>query len=346
MTRKQVVLTWLALIGLAILLFFPKQNEDHAQPVLLQGKTMGTTFNIKLYPTQEQLASNNLFELVNGELENVNSLMSTYKPDSELSLLNKAKAGESQLLSGDTIAVLNESMRLYNESNGAFDPTVGPMVNLWGFGPDGRVVQQPEQELIDQTRNWVGMDLLTIAGNSVTKAHDDLYVDFSSIAKGYGVDQVANALEKLGIFDYLVEVGGEMRLSGSKPNGEKWAVAIEKPVSDRREVQLIVRPVNLAMATSGDYRNYFEENGVRYSHTIDPTTGKPITHKLVSVTVMHPSAMTADAAATMLNVMGPEKAMEYAERTQLPVYLIVKSDQGFTGMMSSEFKKLFPEEKG
>lgn len=346
MTRKQVVLTWLALIGLAILLFFPKQNSDQAQPVLLQGKTMGTTFNIKLYPSAEQLSQYNLYELVSAELEQVNTLMSTYISDSELSLFNQAKAGETRILSPETITVLNESKRLFNDSDGAFDPTVGPLVNLWGFGPDGRVLKRPSDAEIANVRDWVGMDLIEVSGNAVTKKHDNLYIDFSSIAKGFGVDQVANALESIGIFNYLVEVGGEMRISGAKPNGDKWAVAIEKPVSDSRQVQLIIRPENLAMATSGDYRNYFEQDGIRYSHTIDPTSGKPITHKLVSVTVLHKSAMTADAAATMLNVMGPVKAMEYAEANNLAVYLIVKTDDDFNGIMSSKFETLFPQKKG
>ncbi len=343
MTRKQVVLTWLALFGLAFLLFFPKQNLDEPQPVLLQGKTMGTTFNVKFFPTQELLASHNLYEMVNDELIRVNSLMSTYIENSELSQLNKAPANQPMVLSADNLFVLSESKRLFENSNGAFDVTVGPLVNLWGFGPDGKVVKQPTSEAIQEVRQWVGMDLLTIEGNRVTKQHGNLYTDFSSIAKGYGVDQIANLLEGLGITDYLVEIGGEMRLAGQKPNGKKWAVAIEKPIVDRREVQLLIEPVNLALATSGDYRNYFEEDGIRYSHTIDPKTGSPISHKLVSVTVLHKSAMTADALATMLNVMGPTSAMEYSEKNNLAAYLIIKTDQGFKAIKSTKFESLFPE---
>lgn len=346
MTRNKVLLAWLALIGLAILLFLPRENSDQVQPVLLQGKTMGTTFNVKLFPTPEQLKNNNLYELVNDELIRVNNLMSTYIEDSELSRLNQAKAGETLIMSADNITVLKESKRLYQESNGAFDVTVGPLVNLWGFGPDGKVLKQPADEQITSVLDRIGMDLLTLEGNAVTKQHDDLYVDFSSIAKGYGVDQVANLLEGLGITNYLVEVGGEMRLSGGKPDGSKWVVAIEKPLAGRREAQLAIEPINLAMATSGDYRNYFEVDGVRYSHTIDPITGKPITHKLVSVTVLHKSAMTADALATMLNVMGPVESMKYAEEKNLAVYLIVKTDEGYRGIMSSKFEALFPLDKG
>lgn len=346
MTRNKVLLAWLALIGLAILLFLPRENSDEVQPVLLQGKTMGTTFNVKLFPTPEQLQKNNLFELVNDELIRVNNLMSTYIEDSELSRLNQAQANETMMLSPDNITVLNEAKRLFEASNGAFDVTVGPLVNLWGFGPEGRVTKQPSDEQIEAIKSQIGMNLLTIEGNAVTKQHSDLYIDFSAIAKGYGVDQVANLLEGLGITNYLVEIGGEMRLSGGKPDGSKWKVAIEKPLTGSREVQLVIEPVNLAMATSGDYRNYFEVDGVRYSHTIDPTTGKPITHKLVSVTVLHKSAMSADALATMLNVMGPVESMKYAEENNLAVYMIVKTDKGYRGIMSTKFEALFPLDKG
>lgn len=346
MTRNKVLLAWLALIGLAILLFLPRENSNEVQPVLLQGKTMGTTFNVKLYPKPEQLQNNNLFELVNDELIRINSLMSTYIEDSELSRLNQTKAGEPMLLSADNMIVLNESQRLFEASGGAFDVTVGPLVNLWGFGPDGRVTTQPSEQALMAIRDRVGMDLLTIEGNSVTKQHDNLYVDFSSIAKGYGVDQVANLLEGLGITDYLVEIGGEIRVSGQKPDGSAWRIAIERPIAEAREVQMVIEPKNLALATSGDYRNYFEVDGVRYSHTIDPTTGKPITHNLVSVSVLHPSSMTADALATMLTVLGPVAAIEYAEQENLPVYLIVKTEKGFKGIMSSRFEALFPENKG
>ncbi len=342
MSRRQLTLTWLALIGLAILVFFPREYSSEPQPVELKGSTMGTTYSVKLYPSQEQLQQNNLFELVDNELERINQLMSTYQPDSELSLLNQLEANTPLTFSSDSIAVLHESKRLYEASGGAFDVTVGPLVNLWGFGPDGKVESKPSDDALSHAKEFVGMDLIDIRGNSVMKLDERVYLDFSSIAKGYGVDRVANLLEGLGIHNYLVEVGGELRFSGNKPNGSPWTVAIEKPVTDRREVQVIIKPKNLAMATSGDYRNYFEEDGVRYSHTIDPRTGYPINHKLASVTVLHQSAMSADGLATMLTVLGPVAAMEYAEANQLAVYLIVKTDSGFQGLMSSQFEALFP----
>ncbi|MCH1414662.1 MAG: FAD:protein FMN transferase [Glaciecola sp.] len=342
MTRNKVLLAWLALIGLAILLFLPRESSDEVQPVLLQGKTMGTTFNVKFYPTSEQLQTNNMYELVNDELIRVNQLMSTYIEDSELSVLNKTPMNKPMVVSADNVVVLNEAQRLYKASDGAFDVTVGPLVNLWGFGPDGRVVKQPPADTIEDMLTRIGTDLLDIQGNTVTKKHDNVYIDFSALAKGYGVDRVAHVLEQLGITNYLVEIGGEMRLSGAKPDGTKWRVAIEKPIAGSREVQLILEPQNLAIATSGDYRNYFEVDGKRYSHTIDPRTGYPITHKLVSVTVLHKSSMTADALATMLTVLGPVEAAKYAEENQLPVYLIVKTDSGFQGIMSSQFEALFP----
>ena len=345
MTRKMVTQIWLALFGLAFLVSCTQQKGDETQPVLLQGKTMGTTFSVKLFPTRDELTQLSLFEMVNDELIRINQLMSTYIPDSELSRLNQAKAGQAFTLSPDNVEVLTEAMRLNEISAGAFDVTVGPLVNLWGFGPQGRVTKQPEASLIEESRAWVGADKIQLQGSVAVKSHDKTYIDFSSIAKGYAVDRVAELLEQQGITSYLVEVGGEMRLKGLKPDGKAWTVAVEKPVSNRREVQLIFSPGDMGMATSGDYRNYFEENGIRYSHSIDPVTAKPITHKLASVTILHKSAATADALATAINVMGPVKGIEFAEKHQIAAYMIVKTDDGFAEVLSSQFEELIDKEK-
>jgi len=344
MTRKMVTQIWLALLGLAFLVSCTQQNSDETQPVLLQGKTMGTTYSVKVFPTRAELTQLSLFEMVNDELIRINQLMSTYIPDSELSRLNQAKAGEAFTLSADNIAVLTESMRLNEISDGAFDVTVGPLVNLWGFGPQGRITKRPDDVAIEQSRAWTGGDKIQLNGNIAVKSHDNTYIDFSSIAKGYAVDRIADLLEKEGITSYLIEVGGEMRLKGVKPDGKAWTVAVEKPVINRREVQLIFSPGDMGMATSGDYRNYFEEDGVRYSHSIDPVTAKPITHKLASVTILHKSAASADALATAINVMGPIKGIEFAEKHQIAAYMIVKTDNGFAEVLSSQFKELIDKE--
>lgn len=344
MSAKMLRTIWLALFGLAFLVSCTQKNSEQDQGVLLQGKTMGTTYHIKLYSNQSTLNQQNLYEMVESELARINQLMSTYIPDSELSLLNKAPADKPFALSPDNVEVLEESLRINQISNGAFDVTVGPLVNLWGFGPTGRITKQPSSEEISQVFQWVGSDKVSLNGNLITKSHSKTYIDFSAIAKGYAVDKVAELLTAQGVNSYLVEIGGEMRLKGVKPNGEMWRVAVEKPVVNRREAQLVFSLGDMGMATSGDYRNYFEEDGVRFSHTIDPTTAKPITHKLASVTIVHPSAASADAIATAVNVMGPVKGIEFAEQHNIAAYLLIKTDDGFAEVLSSQFKQLIDKE--
>lgn len=327
---------WLALMGLAFLVSCSQENP--ATPIALHGKTMGTTFNIKYYPAQHTPNQQQVLAAVNRRLVEVNQLMSTYIPDSELSLLNKAKAGEAFSLSPENVYLINEALRVNELSQGYYDITVGPLVNLWGFGPNGRVTKQPEADVLEQSRQWVGAEKLTLSNNQLVKPHDKTYIDLSSLAKGYGVDEVAKVLELFSVENYLVEIGGELRVKGVKYDGAKWKVAIEKPVTDQREVQLIVAPGDMAIATSGDYRIYFEENGVRFSHLIDPLTGKPIQHNLASVTVFHPLSAVADALSTAINVMGPEKGLAIAEKHNIAIYMLVKSDDGFEEVVSSKFK--------
>jgi len=335
MSIKIIRTIWLALFGLAFLVSCTQQTAP--QPILLQGKTMGTTFNIKYFPAAEPIDSDVLLEKVNQELIQINQLMSTYIPDSELSLLNKSKANVEYVLSTDNQILLNESLRISQISDGAFDVTVGPLVNLWGFGPEYRPEKVPSESVVSETRARVGLDKLSLNGNELVKGVPDLYIDLSTIAKGYGVDKVAELVEQNGFQNYLVEIGGEMRLKGFKHTGELWHIAVEKPVSNERSVHQFVVPKDNAVATSGNYRNYFEADGVRYSHIIDPDTAKPINHRLVSVTVIHPSSMTADGLSTAMMVMGEEKAIEFAEKHDIAAYIIFKSEKGFVEQSTKSF---------
>jgi thiamine biosynthesis lipoprotein len=215
-------------------------------------------------------------------------------------------------------------------TGGAFDVTIGPVVNLWGFGPQARPEQVPSEESLAMALAATGYEKLELrADPPAVRATPPQYVDLSAIAKGYGVDAVARFLENEGIEAYLVEIGGEVRVNGRKPDGSTWRLAIEQPVSEGREVNRVVALESRAMATSGDYRNYYESEGRRYSHTIDPETGKPIAHRLASVTVIADDCMTADALATGFNVMGYEQANELAVRENIPAYFIVRTEEGF-----------------
>jgi thiamine biosynthesis lipoprotein len=312
----------------------PKNQETH-----ITGPTMGTTYNVKFVPVVG-VDKETLKQQIEQSLIDINLLMSTYIENSELSRFNQWSSVEPFPMSARTLQVLNEAKRLGNMSDGLLDVTVGPLVNLWGFGPQSRPVKMPSDELIKMTRQQVGLNKLTLGPSWASKTEPTLYVDLSTIAKGFAVDQLAELLGTHEITNYLVEIGGEMRLSGLKASGTPWKIAIEKPETDQRSVQKIISIGTNAVATSGDYRNYYETDGVRYSHLINPNTGYPISHNLVSVTVIHPSSMTADGLATALNVMGKEKALELAETFNIAVLLITKEKDGFNEYTSVKFEQL------
>jgi thiamine biosynthesis lipoprotein len=231
--------------------------------------------------------------------------------------------------------VLDVSKLIWEQSAGAFDPTVGPLVDLWGFGPVPTDDLVPSDEQIAQALATVGYQHLSIDMQIISKAAP-IRLDLSAVAKGYAVDQVADLLEMLALPDYLVEIGGEMRLGGSNPKGQPWRIAVEMPAVIP-QVQRVIAAHDVAIATSGDYRNYFEQDGVRYSHTIDPRTGKPIGHSLASVTVVAETCAEADAWATALMVLGEEQGMVLAEELGLAIYMLVKDGEGFKALSSEAF---------
>ena len=324
---------------LFILLSGCGQAPEQREYVHISGRTMGTTYNIK-FSAQGAPDPQVLQSEVDIRLVEINKLMSTYDPESELSRFNQHTGSEPFPFSQENILVLREAKRLAEISNGYLDVTVGPLVNLWGFGPTKRPEKIPEQSVIDDTKAKIGLDKVILSDNSAIKTSEELYVDLSTIAKGYGVDQLALIMDKHGVTDYLVEIGGEMRVSGVNASGKPWRIAVEKPLSKERAMQRLITIGNNAIATSGDYRNYFEENGVRYSHLIDPTTGYPIQHNVVAVSVIHESSMTADGLSTALNVMGKEAALAIAEKNNLAVLLITRENGEFKEYTSAQFAKV------
>jgi len=328
---------WLV-ISTVVLVLTACGNEK--LPVVhLHGDTMGTTYNVKYVVKEKQQAVEGLQSKIDTRLQRINALMSTYDPESELSRFNQNRFTKPFAVSAETRKVVTEALRLSQLSEGALDITVGPLVNLWGFGPNKRPEKVPSDEQIAQVSEYVGAQKLRVTEQGLQKAHPQVYVDLSTIAKGYGVDEIAAILEKHDIHDYLVEIGGEMRVKGQRGDGSGWLIAIEKPVSSERAVQKILSVGTNAIATSGDYRNYYEQDGVRYSHLIDPRTGKPITHNLVAVTVVDPSSMTADGLATALNVMGWDAAKALAEEQDLAVLLIRHHDGEFEEYLSAAFEE-------
>lgn len=335
--KKQHVI-WLALIGLAIF-YYLSQQETLSKQLHLQGSTMGTTYSIKATLKPEQQVDEKAIKMaVDRRLAQVNHTMSTYDPTSELSQFNQSTSNEPLPVSTELAYVIDEAIRLAEISDGALDVTVGPLVNLWGFGPEGRPNKVPDDATVARIREKVGIEHLILSGKGLKKTRPDLYVDLSTIAKGYGVDVIADYLIAEGFADFMVEIGGELRVKGVNAQGQPWRIAIEKPVVGERALQRIITPKENGVATSGDYRNYFEKEGMRYSHIIDPDTARPINHKLVSVTVLHPSSMTADGLSTMLMVLGPERGLALAESLKLPVLMIVKTESGFDEIVTEPMR--------
>lgn len=338
---------WLALIGLAFFISSCSEPAPASKLVMVQGKTMGTYYQVTMV-LNEQQQIDDAYKLsalqleIDQKLELVNDQMSTYRPDSELSSFNQAE--KSFTVSPATAYVVKASLELFKQSEGSFDVTVGPLVNLWGFGPDKRPTKVPSDDIIANQQKRVGSEYLSIEGNTLYKSIPDLYVDLSSIAKGYGVDVVAEYMQSIGINDYLVDIGGELRAQGEKPADAQWTLAIERPANGQN-VQRLIQIGDNAIATSGDYRNYYEFDGIRYSHTIDPETGKPINHKLVSVTVIHESSMMADGLATVITVLGPEAGFVFAQEHNLAVFLLVKKGEDYIEHFTAEFKPYLFEEK-
>lgn len=335
----------------AALVFSLTACQKDPEIISLSGKTMGTTYHIKYIDegsvTKDPQKAHEEIELI---LKDVNAKMSTYIPDSELSRFNQNTQTSTPIeISQDFAKVLAEAIRLNKLTEGALDVTVGPVVNLWGFGPEKRPEHQPTEAQLAERQSWVGIDkiALDLTGNvpTLSKSLPQVYIDLSSIAKGFGVDQVADKLEQFNVQNYMVEIGGEIRAKGVNAEDKPWQIAIEQPnTNGEKAVDNVIGLHNLAMATSGNYRIYFEENGKRFAHEIDPKTGYPIQHHLASITVLAPSSMTADGLSTGLFVLGEEKALEVAEKNQIAVYLIIKTDKGFETKMSSAFKQLINKE--
>ncbi|OOS00444.1 thiamine biosynthesis protein ApbE [Canicola haemoglobinophilus] len=345
---KKFLLNLINILALAFLLSACQKEEV----VSLNGKTMGTTYHIKYIDEgKAKLNSEQIYQGIEAILQDVNAKMSTYIPDSELSLFNKNPEVNTPIeVSADLARVVAEAIELNQITQGALDVTVGPVVNLWGFGPEKRVEKAPTAEQIAERKAWVGIEKVKLTQKNdkffLTKSVPQLYIDLSSIAKGFGVDKVADYIAEQGITHYLVEIGGEIRANGHNAENKAWQIAIEKPTFDgTRSVSQVIGLQDFAMATSGDYRNYFEQDGKRFSHEIDPKTCQPIQHNLASITVLSKSSMTADGLSTGLFVLGAEKALEVAEQYNLPIYLTVKTTQGFENKMSSKFAEILSTQK-
>lgn len=316
--------------------------KSHDADSTIRGETMGTTYSVKLASLPDRMSAAEVKAGIEDRLETVNRQMSTWRKDSEISRFNAYAGTDWFPISADTLTVLKEAHRISELSGGKFDITVMPLVNLWSFGPENRPQKVPSEEEIAAKRQSVGYTLLAFRtdGPAVRKSRSGVTVDLSAIAKGFGVDKLAEYLDSLGVPGYMVEIGGEVGCKGTKADGSPWRIGIQSPKQLKQSAFRVVPLHDRAMATSGDYRNYFEQDGKRYSHTIDPHTGRPVTHKLVSATVVTETCMTADGLATAIMVLGPEAGYNFAVKNNLAVLLIVADGKKFRQRATPAFERL------
>ncbi len=318
---------------------------------MFTGPTMGTRYTVRVAtPPLDDDGREAIRVAIDEVLELTNRLLSTWDPESEISRLNRHPAAEPFALSAETVGLLEIAGRVGELSGGAFDVTVGPLVEAWGFGPAGLPAQTPSAENLVELRARVGPDRLLLAADraSVIKTRADVSCDLSALAPGWAADRIAAAIEALGHHDFVVDIGGEVVARGRRADGTRWRVAVESPGRDREHL-LVLALEDVAVATSGDYRNaYIDEAGRRRSHLIDPRTGEPVTHELTSVTVVHEEAVWADALATAFLVMGPEPAWRFATRERLAIRLVARVEGGtYSAATTPEFEALVwagPEE--
>jgi FAD:protein FMN transferase len=315
-----------------------------AAPALeFRGPTMGSSFSVKIagarLPATAEAA---VRDAAQGALEAVETAMSAYRPESELSRFNAHASALPFTFSADTFAVFGLAQEVSAATGGAFDITVAPVVDAWGFGPGRRqrVVDTAEIGALEKRIGW-RMLALDAGARTATKRRPDLRADLSGIAKGYAVDKAAQALAALGIADYMVEAGGEIRTRGHNAEGRPWQIAIERPDAVPQRPHFIVPLAGQSMATSGDYRIYFERDGQRYCHEIDPATGAPIRNGLASVSVVAADCGYADAMATALIVLGADRGQALAEERGVAAYFILREADGrFSERRTSAFAAL------
>ena len=327
---------------LLLLLIFSSGSSAVAREALtLQGRSMGTTWSIRYFPAAKGGGEPQAIHSGAGLLlKKINRLMSTYDEHSEISRFNRSLSTDWFRVSAETARVAAAAVEMSRRTGGAFDGTLGPVVSLWGFGPGAVPRKVPGKGALQQAMAETGWQQLQVRRHppALRKARPGMSIDLSGIAKGYAVDELLKWMRYQKATAAMVEVGGEIRTFGNKPDGRPWAIGVERPVAGSRSLQRVVLPGTMAMATSGDYRNYFESGGKRYSHLIDPRSGRPVAHRLVSATVLAPDCMSADALATAMMVMGETAGMALAEKQGIPVLFMVKKTGGFEERMSPPFK--------
>jgi thiamine biosynthesis lipoprotein len=322
MTKKYIIQITLLL---AAVLFLTRCKPAQLEYKKIHGEIQGTTYNI----TYEYRITDDLQSEIEDVLRDFDMSLSTYEPASVISRINR----NDPLVEADNlfIKVYNEARKVYEATGGAFDITVAPIVNAWGFGftPGAEV----DSSMIDSLIQYVGMDKITLSGSKIIKDDPHIMLDVNAIAQGYSVDVVAEFLDSKKVENYLVEIGGELKCKGKNPKGADWKIGIDRPVEGNmiagKELQAIVAIKTKSLATSGNYRKFYEKDGVKYAHSIDPSTGYPVLSRLLSATILADECITADAWATACMVMGLEKSKELlSSHPELEAYLVYSDEEG------------------
>lgn len=279
------------------------------------GQTMGTFYNVSIYgPEFDNARHLQVHDGIDSVLQSVNKQMNPWDPSSEISRFNRMSSEDSMKISPDFVKVIKISGEIFELSGGAFDPTVGPLTDLWGFGPGSKSHTAPTKQAVDSCLEFVGFKKISLTGKSLGKSDSRIRLDLSAVAKGFGVDAVAGYLKSRNYQNFLVEIGGEVVCSG-QIKGRNWRLGIDRPADNAlpgQDLNSIISISGQGVATSGDYRNFYMDQGKRYSHTINPKTGEPVRHSLASVTIIAQDCARADAMATACMVLG-EKSPEWIE---------------------------------
>ncbi|TAF66295.1 MAG: FAD:protein FMN transferase [Cytophagales bacterium] len=333
---RNIIYSIILLILVAIVYLY-RETQKKIQ-IEVTGETMGTTYNIKYLDNHAR----NFKKEIEFLLKDFNQSLSTYIPNSEISQFNKGK--KIDFKRPYFYPVLLKSKEIYELSEGAFDPTVAPLVNVWGFGFTAKE-KFPDSARIDTLKKVIGFHQIEFTKTTLSKKQQGVMLDFNAIAQGYGVDVIANFLIEKGIQDFMVEIGGEILCKGLNKEGKVWTIGISNPKYEQEggnPIQATVELNNRALATSGNYRKFYEMGGKKYAHTIDPKTGYPVQHSLLSVSVFAPDAMTADAIATTLMVLGLEKAKKLLEKIpQIDAFFVYTDEKGQIQTHSTENIKKF-----
>ncbi len=324
--------------GLLLTLMFLAGCDQAPSLERFGGPTMGSSYSIQYVRESGGPSRLEVQEAVEAILRDIDEQYSTYRGDSTVSRFNQLQAGQCLVLGKDVWALVGFGQQLAEQSQGAFDLTVEPLLDLWGFGPQARQEHVPDPLQLAQVRQRVGYHHLHVEGDALCK-DAAVELDFNSIAAGHAVDLIAERLEAMGVANFLAEATGELKAVGRKRDGSPWRVALELPREDRQIVRQVIDVDGLAVSTSGDYRHYFKDNGRRYSHAFDARLGRPVEHDLAAVTVLDASALRADGYSTLLLILGPEQGWDFAVSHGIAAMLVTRAEGGFVSRATPAFEQ-------